>query len=91
MTLFPYTTLFRSAIGCLCTIPMVRYGLDFTAMTNAMDGDIGYRMTGVFRSTWNVPVIIGSGLAATLVSAGSAFFPIRRALKMSITDSLRFE
>jgi ABC-type lipoprotein release transport system permease subunit len=79
------------AIGCLCTIPMVRYGLDFTAMTNTMGGNIGYRVTGVFRSTWNVPVIIGSGLAAMLVSAGAAFFPIRRALKMSITDSLRFE
>jgi ABC-type lipoprotein release transport system permease subunit len=78
-------------IGCLCTIPMVKHGLDFSAMANAMDGNIGYRTTGVFRSTWNVPVIIASGIVATLVSAGAAFFPIRRALKMAITDSLRFE
>ncbi|MDR0637770.1 MAG: FtsX-like permease family protein [Spirochaetaceae bacterium] len=78
-------------IGCLCTIPMVEHGLDFTAITNQMSGNIGYRTTGIFRSTWNVPVIIGSAAVATLVSAGAAFFPIRRALKMSITDSLRFE
>ena len=78
-------------IGCLCTIPMVKYGLDFSEMATQMSGNIGYRTTGIFRSTWNVPVIIGSAIAATLVSAGAAFFPIRRALKMSITDSLRFE
>jgi ABC-type lipoprotein release transport system permease subunit len=79
------------AIGCLCTIPMVKHGIDFSAMANAMDGNIGYRLTGTFRSAWNVPVIIGSGIVAALVSAGAAFFPIRRALKMAITDSLRFE
>jgi ABC-type lipoprotein release transport system permease subunit len=78
-------------IGCLCTIPMVRYGLDYSAMAEAMGGDMGYRSTGIFRSTWNPPVIVASGLVATLISAGTAYFPIRRALKMAITDSLRFE
>ncbi|MDR1095810.1 MAG: FtsX-like permease family protein [Spirochaetaceae bacterium] len=78
-------------IGCLCTIPMVKYGLDYSAMAEAMDGDIGYRVTGIFRSAWNLPVIIGSGIVATLISAGTAYFPIRRTLKMAITDSLRFE
>jgi ABC-type lipoprotein release transport system permease subunit len=78
-------------IGCLCSIPLVRYGIDYSAMVDAMNGNIGYRVTGVFRSAWNVPVIIVSGIIATLVSAGAAFFPIRRALKMGITDSLRFE
>jgi ABC-type antimicrobial peptide transport system permease subunit len=40
---------------------------------------------------WSVPVIVGSGVAATALSALMAFFPTRRALKISITDSLRFE
>jgi ABC-type lipoprotein release transport system permease subunit len=79
------------AIGCLVTIPMVKYGFDYSEMVNAVNGNMGYRTTGVFRSTWNVPVIIASGIIAMLVSAGAAFFPIRRALKMGITDSLRFE
>jgi len=40
---------------------------------------------------WNVPVIIGSGIVATLISSLMAYFPVRRALKMPITESLRFE
>jgi ABC-type lipoprotein release transport system permease subunit len=79
------------AIGCLCTIPMVKYGLDYSAMAEAMGGDMGYRSTGIFRSTWNPPVIIASGLVATLISAGTAYFPIKRALNRTITESLRFE
>jgi ABC-type antimicrobial peptide transport system permease subunit len=79
------------ALGCLANIPMVKYGLDFSAMTESMGGDIGYRVTGVFRSAWNVPVIIGSGITATVLAACMAFFPTRRALKMPITESLRFE
>ena len=77
-------------LGCLTTIPMVEYGVDFTAMTESMGGNIGYRVNGIFRSAWNVPVIIGSGIAATLVSSVTAFFPTRKALTMTITDSLRF-
>jgi len=40
---------------------------------------------------WNVPVIIGSGIVATLLSSFMAFFPTRRAVKKPITESLRFE
>ncbi|MDR2630737.1 MAG: FtsX-like permease family protein [Spirochaetaceae bacterium] len=78
-------------LGCLINIPMVKYGLDFTAMTESMGGDIGYRLTGVFRSAWNIPVIIGSGIIAPILASCMAFFPTRRALKMPITESLRFE
>jgi hypothetical protein len=76
--------------GCLINIPMVKYGLDFTAMSESMGGDLGYRVTGIFRSVWNLPVIAGSGLIATFLAALMAFFPTRRALKMPLTDSLRF-
>jgi ABC-type lipoprotein release transport system permease subunit len=78
-------------LGCLGNIPMVKYGLDFTAMTETMGGDIGYRVTGVFRSAWNIPVIAGSGVVATILASCMAFFPTRRALRMPITESLRFE
>ncbi|MDR1351806.1 MAG: FtsX-like permease family protein [Treponema sp.] len=79
------------ALGCLINIPMVKYGLDFTAMTETMGGDIGYRVTGVFRSAWNIPVIFGSGIAATILASCMAFFPVRRALMMPVTESLRFD
>jgi ABC-type lipoprotein release transport system permease subunit len=78
-------------LGCLITIPMVKYGVDFTAMTESVGGDIGYRVTGIFRSAWNPPVIVGSGIIATVLAACMAFFPARRALKMPVTESLRFE
>jgi ABC-type lipoprotein release transport system permease subunit len=78
-------------LGCLLNIPMVNYGLDFSAMTEASGGDIGYRVAGVFRSAWNIPVIIGAGIIAPILSSCMAFFPTRRALKMPITESLRFE
>ncbi|GHU05111.1 hypothetical protein FACS1894147_10950 [Spirochaetia bacterium] len=78
-------------IGCLLNIPMVNYGVDFSAMTSSMGGDIGYRVNGVFRSAWNPPAIVLAGIAATLLSGIMAFFPTRRALKMPITESLRFD
>jgi ABC-type lipoprotein release transport system permease subunit len=86
-----FGSLIGIVLGCLINIPLVKYGLDFTGMTEAMGGDIGYRVTGVFRSAWNMPVIFGSGIVATILAACMAFFPTRRALKMPVTESLRFE
>jgi ABC-type lipoprotein release transport system permease subunit len=86
-----FGSLIGVVLGCLVNIPMVKYGLDFSAMTEAAGGDIGYRVSGVFRSAWHIPVIIGSGIAATILASCMAFFPTRRALKMPITESLRFE
>ncbi|GHT85784.1 ABC transporter permease [Spirochaetia bacterium] len=78
-------------IGCLINIPMVKYGIDYSQALEAMGGNMGYRVNGIFRSAWNVPVIIGTGIIAVLLSSVTAFFPTRRALKMPITESLRFE
>ena len=79
------------ALGCALNYPMVKYGLDFSEMLEKMGGNMGYRISGNFRGMWSIPVIVGSGVAATALSALMAFFPTRRALKLSITDSLRFE
>lgn len=78
-------------IGCLINIPMVKYGIDYSAMSNAMEGDFGYRITAFFRSTWNPPAIVLTGVFATLLSAAAAVLPTLRALKMPVTESLRFE
>jgi ABC-type lipoprotein release transport system permease subunit len=77
-------------IGCLINIPMITHGLDISSI--GLSGiDAGYRVASILRSTWNVPVIIGTGVVATLVAALVAWFPTRRALKMPITETLRFE
>ncbi|MFA6507636.1 MAG: FtsX-like permease family protein [Treponemataceae bacterium] len=78
-------------IGCLINIPMVVYGIDYSAMSKEMSGDYGYRIVAYFRSAWNPLVIILSGVVATILSAASAIPPTLRALKMPVTDSLRFE
>jgi ABC-type lipoprotein release transport system permease subunit len=82
-------SIFGIIVGCLATYPMVKYGIDYGSI--AESGDAGFRITGVFRSAWNVPIIFISGIAATLLSSFMAYFPTRRAVKMAITDSLRFE
>jgi putative ABC transport system permease protein len=79
-------------LGCIINYPMVKYGIDFSAFVDIMGGSgIGFRTTSSFRSMWNIPVIIGSGIIATFISSCMAFFPTHRALKMPITESLRFE
>jgi len=78
-------------LGCIINYPMVKYGMDFSAMADVMGGSVGFRTTSIFKSMWNVPVIIGSGVIATIVASFMAFLPVRRALKMPITESIRFE
>jgi ABC-type lipoprotein release transport system permease subunit len=78
-------------VGCIINYPVVKYGFDFSSMAETLSDGIGFRTTGLFRSVWDIPLIIGSGIAATLFSSLMAFFPTRRAVKMPITDSLRFE
>jgi ABC-type lipoprotein release transport system permease subunit len=77
--------------GCLINIPMVNYGIDYSAIMENVGGNAGYRINGVFRSAWNVKVINGTGIVATVLSSVMAFFPTRRALRMPVTESLRFE
>ncbi|MDR1398675.1 MAG: FtsX-like permease family protein [Treponema sp.] len=78
-------------LGCILNIPMVSTGVDFSEMMEQLGGNMGYRIAGNFRGMWRPGTIIGSGIAATLLSSLMAFFPTRRATKMAITESLRFE
>jgi putative ABC transport system permease protein len=78
-------------LGCAINAPMVAYGVDYSAMSQALEGDMGYRIVALFRSAWNPPVIVLTGLVATVLSAGAAVLPSLRALKMPVTESLRFE
>ena len=78
-------------VGCLINYPMVKYGIDFSAMGDVLSDGLGFRTTAIFRSMWNVPVIFGSGIVATLLASLTAILPTRRAVKKPITESLRFE
>ncbi|MCL2211212.1 MAG: FtsX-like permease family protein [Treponema sp.] len=78
-------------VGCVINYPLVKYGIDFSAMGELMPDGIGFRTMAIFRSTWNPGVIIGSGVIATLLSSLVAILPTRQAVKKPITESLRFE
>ena len=78
-------------LGCIINYPVVKYGIDYSGMADVLGGAVGFRTTAVFRSVWNIPITIGSGAAATLLSSLVAYFPTRRAVKKPITESLRFE
>lgn len=80
-----------SLLGCLINIPMVETGVDFSAMAQEMGGDFGYRIAARFRSAWNLPVVFAVAASATALSALMALPPVLRALRMPVTDSLRFE
>jgi ABC-type lipoprotein release transport system permease subunit len=77
--------------GCIINYPVVKYGFDFSSMSDILTDGIGFRTTAIFRSVWNVPLIFGTGIVATILASLVAVFPTRKALKMPITDSLRFE
>ncbi|WP_020611789.1 ABC transporter permease [Sediminispirochaeta bajacaliforniensis] len=78
-------------LGCLINIPMVHTGIDFSSLAKQAGGDFGYRITSQFRSAWNPKVIVGTAFIATLLSALMALPPTFRALRMPVTESLRFE
>ncbi|MDR0321216.1 MAG: FtsX-like permease family protein [Treponema sp.] len=77
--------------GCIINYPIVVHGIDFSSFNDVMSDGIGFRTTAVFRSSWNIPLIFGSAIVATLLASFMAYLPTKRALKMPITSSLRFE
>ena len=78
-------------LGCIVNYPMVKTGIDFSSFGEMMSDGVGFRTTAIFRSMWNIPLIIGSGIVATLLSSCMAFFPTIKAVRMPITNSLRFD
>jgi hypothetical protein len=67
---------------------MVNVGIDLSPFLKDM-GNIGYRIAGVSKSTWNVNTIIKAGVMSIVFSGVLAVLPAFRALKKGITDCLR--
>jgi ABC-type lipoprotein release transport system permease subunit len=73
--------------GLLANVYMVAYGVDVSFMLRDMD--MGYRITGIMRSAWNVPGIIASIVGAIAISTFVAWFPSGKMLKKEVADILR--
>lgn len=67
--------------GVALTYPMVVHGLDFSSMLAGVN--IGYRVSGVMRGAWSPESFFIISGGALLVSAISAWLPVR---KMSRTE-----
>jgi ABC-type lipoprotein release transport system permease subunit len=71
---------------------MVNHGIDYTGVVEESGiKNWGYRVIAVFKSTWNIHVIILSVAAAAVLAAVTALAPARRAVRMEITSALRIE
>ncbi|HUV07324.1 MAG TPA: FtsX-like permease family protein, partial [Spirochaetia bacterium] len=76
-------------LGSIATYFMVNWGIDYSSIIGQMD--IGYRVTGVFRAAWHPQAMVNAVILGTLISMGVALLPASRALRMKITDCLRYE
>jgi len=78
-----------TVLGCLANAAMVRWGIDFSGFIDMSKMDIGYRISSVMRAAWNPPVIFVAFFAGVIACVAVAVLPVRRALKLAITDCLR--
>ena len=77
------------ALGAAVNAAMVRWGIDFSKFLDMRTMDIGYRISGVLRSAWNPRVLVVGLAVGILACVAVAVLPVRRALRMSITECLR--
>jgi putative ABC transport system permease protein len=77
------------ALGALFTFYTVNWGFDFSSFMKGID--IGYRVSAVFRGAWNPATIVVAFIFGVLVSGICSWIPSSKAIKMSITDCLRYQ
>ena len=82
-------TLIGVALGAAINWYMVNYGLNLGALMGQMD--IGYRVHSVFRGAWHPQAIVAGLIFGVLAAMLFSIIPSSRALKMEITDCLRYE
>lgn len=66
---------------------LVNVGIDYGPMMR--ETDIGYRVTQVVYGAWNLPTFGRALIVGTAIAVITAWFPVRRAVRMPIVDSLR--
>jgi len=83
-------------IGSLCGVVLgtcisaysIYHGLDFTK--SFQDMDIGYRTGTIWYNEWNPEMILTAFIFGVFCSILVSIIPARKAVKMEITDSIRY-
>lgn len=74
-------------LGFAVNFFMVQYGINFGSLLEGVD--IGYRISAVMRSGWNIPVFFLIAFGALIVSALSAFIPSGKMVRVEIAEIFR--
>lgn len=77
------------ALGVLGNLYMVNVGIDFSFVMRDMD--IGYRIQGLLRGTWNLKSFVMTLVSGVGLSMIVAWIPISRSLKIDIPSCLRHQ
>jgi ABC-type lipoprotein release transport system permease subunit len=83
-------------IGLILFLPinywMVNSGIDMSAMLEDTGiTNLGYRVASVFKSSWNFTTMALSLIVTPVIASLTAFFPSRRAVRMSVSNALRMD
>lgn len=75
-------------IGVLLNWYLVIHGIDWSPFFK--DVDIGYKVMGVVKNTWNLKSIIFALVIGPLSTGFASYFPSKRAMKMTPAECLRW-
>jgi putative ABC transport system permease protein len=88
-----FTGLLGALIGGILSVGLVgmlvTIGIPMDRFMSGMD-TTGFPVWGTLHGVWNFPALFFSGVVAVLISSVAAILPARKAAKMSITETLRF-
>lgn len=80
-------SIFGIIVGIGLDFWLVNYGIDYSFFMREMD--VGYRISGIAYGVWNTNTMIQALIIGVLMTVGVAYFPIKRGLKLEITEALR--
>ncbi len=72
--------------GLLINIPMVNYGIDYSAFMR--DTDMGYKISAYMKGAWNPGSYILAFVSGVFIPVLVAIFPTKKAILKSIPDCL---
>ncbi len=73
--------------GIILDFVIIHWGIDYSSIFRKMD--LGYRVSGVLYGTWNFTTMIKAFFIGIILTVAAAWYPVKRGLKMEITDTLR--
>ncbi|MBN1410331.1 MAG: ABC transporter permease [Spirochaetales bacterium] len=84
-----FGSIFGVILGSLLNAYTYFIGFDITGLIGRMD--FGYRMVNIFKSTWNPGTMVLAFIIGPLIAILVSMIPSSKALKMEVTDCLRYQ